>query len=472
MHEPVDGIPRDLSDSADADEDGCTVARPSVVWLGGNAPPRRLRELLVQRGLRLGNEPGERAVLCFGPGASADDVKRALDAHSASAAIVLASRETAGDFQELIDADRLFYFSRGELAERDLLTLIDSAASLLAPRSEAAPPDGILPAAGTLRRLALATSVAELADTLQGAVAAAVSAERARCLLFDRERQTLWAPADGADSDEGESTAAGLVSFVLRTGATLCLANAGDDGRFDRDLDDPRGDHRDRFLAAPVRAGGRDVVAVLVALRSPRERPFEPRDVAAIEAVAAHAAPHLAAWLPAAAEDDNPFRRRALREIELPATAAPEPLRLEPAWTRRASWLAAAAFAAALLAAVFVQLPEYASGVAVVTGPRTIVAFLPARYLTQLHRGMRLRVDLTPQWLEIESVKAEAIGPAEARRLIGPKAADAVDLHGALAAVTARLPAGNYPRGIQSRARIRLRSQRLLFSLMPGAAHG
>jgi hypothetical protein len=90
-------------------------------------------------------------------------------------------------------------------------------------------------------------------------------------------------------------------------------------------------------------------MAVLAATRSVNERPFEPIDVAAMEAIAAHASPYVAAWLVEPA-DEGPFRQRALRELEQPYSIGPEPLRLEPAWTRRATWFAVASFVALLVA--------------------------------------------------------------------------------------------------------------------------
>jgi hypothetical protein len=47
---------------------------------------------------------------------------------------------------------------------------------------------------------------------------------------------------------------------------------------------------------------------------------------------------------------DSPFRAEALRERERAAGVEAEPLRLEPAWTRRASWLVILMFSALVLA--------------------------------------------------------------------------------------------------------------------------
>lgn len=397
----------------------------------------------------------------------------AREAPQVSIAALVFGATDPESFQELIDADRLFYLSRGALPERDLAALLESALSTSgAPAPTNVTLDRFL-AADALRRIALAQNVTDLADAIRAAVVRATTADRARCILFDDARQTLWVPAGRSDVEGGESAAVGLVSFILRTGLTLCLPRAGDDPRFDRDLDDPDGNPSDRFLGVPVRAGRGEIVAVLVALRNANESPFEPLEIAAMEAVAAHCSPYLAAWIGVAepTTGESPFRDRALRELELPVTSGLEPLRLDPRWPSRLSTLIVATLLVVLLACAFVKVPEYASGISVVRGA-DVVAFLPARYLTQLRPGMRLRVELAGQpyvyqWLPVASVSSEAIGPAEARRLIG-RAGDAVELHGPLVVVTARVPAAHaYPGGVPSKADVRVRSERLLFVLLP-----
>src|SRR5437868_4755013 len=75
----------------------------------------------------------EGVVLLFGPGASASNVTTALDAlaeHASDTSCTTVVMTTPGqlqDFQPLIDADRLFYLSCGELPERELDALIDGA---------------------------------------------------------------------------------------------------------------------------------------------------------------------------------------------------------------------------------------------------------------------------------------------------------------------------------------------------------
>ncbi len=290
-----------------------------------------------------------RAVLVFGPDASATDVTTSLDTiareapRTACSAIALAARESLPDFQQLVDDDRLFYLAGGALSPRDLDALIDGA---LGERQLTATTNRLL-SASVVRRIALAQSVAELADALRAAASAKIiDATRTRCVLFDREQQMLWIPNESA----GESMSAGVVGFIVRTGSTVCLTHLDGDARFDRDLDDPEGDGGDRFLGVPIRADGA-VVAVLVAIRAAYAPPFEPLAVAAMEAIAAHASPYAAAWLGDAPDSDGLYRPRALRATE-PLAENAEPLRLDGAWMRRATWLFIATLIALILGLV------------------------------------------------------------------------------------------------------------------------
>lgn len=283
------------------------------------------------------------AVLVFGTDASANEITATLDAvpDTVCSAIVFAARESLAGFQPLIDDDRLFYLACGELPARELEALIDSA---FGERKPMATLDRYVTAA-SLRRIALVQSIVELTNALRAAAAIAVTAERTRCVVFDSERGTLWVPGEST----AESTAAGLAGFIFRTGLSVCLPHLDGDARFDRDLDNPEGDAADRFLGVPVCAGGK-VVAVLAAMRSGHESPFEPLDVAAMEALAAYASPYAAAWLDDSRDAGGPFRLRALRAAEHTSGSASEPLQLESAWMRRATWLFIASILTLLVA--------------------------------------------------------------------------------------------------------------------------
>ncbi|HEX7829896.1 MAG TPA: GAF domain-containing protein [Thermoanaerobaculia bacterium] len=417
-----------------------------MVWIGWAMPPRRVCELLEARGFRwrVSATVVEDSVICFAPGVSAAFIAQTL-ANVACAAIVHRGGDTLDDYAELLERDRLFYLSRGALSDRDLAAIIESAAESREPSAQREL------SADVLRRIALAQSLNELASSIRAAVVRTVSAERGRCLLFDRDRQVLWSPSRG--EDDGESIAVGLSSFVLHTAASASIFHLVDDPRFDPDLDNPDGRPTDRFLGAPVRTRNGEVIAVLVALRSSGEREFDALDVDALEALASHVAPYLAAWMPAADSNDTPFRAHALRELAAPAVVASEPLRLDPRWMRSVPLLATLTLALILLAAIFVRVPEYASANATIRDAKLVATF-PARHAAQLHRGMPLRFTATraaSQALTIDSVATSASSVT----------------------ITARVPSTIV--ATQGRAEVRLRSERLLFALFPnlrGAAHG
>jgi multidrug efflux pump subunit AcrA (membrane-fusion protein) len=112
----------------------------------------------------------------------------------------------------------------------------------------------------------------------------------------------------------------------------------------------------------------------------------------------------------------------------------------------------------------------------------SIIAVLPGYYRPLLKPGHPLRVEVTGfryayQSLTISSVGYEIVGPAEVRRFLGQEIADSVTLQGSLVIVQARLPSRKfkaenhwheYHDGMQGSVRARLRSERILFVLVPG----
>jgi membrane fusion protein (multidrug efflux system) len=111
-----------------------------------------------------------------------------------------------------------------------------------------------------------------------------------------------------------------------------------------------------------------------------------------------------------------------------------------------------------------------------------VVAFLSGQYRPLVHPGMSLRLRLHgfPRAIElitIESVGDEVVGPAEARRYLGPDVADAVTLTGPVVLVKGRLEGTsfasdgkrfNFYDGLTGSAEARVRSQRVLSLLVPG----
>jgi membrane fusion protein (multidrug efflux system) len=112
----------------------------------------------------------------------------------------------------------------------------------------------------------------------------------------------------------------------------------------------------------------------------------------------------------------------------------------------------------------------------------SLVALLPGGYRPLLAPGKPLRVELDGfkreyRDLTIEAVGDEIVGPTEVRRFLGAEIGDAVTLEGPLVLVKARLPAStfvsqgktfNYFDGMQARADARVRTERILVTLVPG----
>jgi membrane fusion protein (multidrug efflux system) len=111
-----------------------------------------------------------------------------------------------------------------------------------------------------------------------------------------------------------------------------------------------------------------------------------------------------------------------------------------------------------------------------------LVALLPGGYRPMLAPGKPLRVELDGfkheyQDLTIESVGDEIVGPTEVRRFLGAEISDAVNLQGPLVLVKARVPSRtfdsqgktfNYFDGMQARADARVRTERIIVTLVPG----
>lgn len=110
-----------------------------------------------------------------------------------------------------------------------------------------------------------------------------------------------------------------------------------------------------------------------------------------------------------------------------------------------------------------------------------VVALLPGASRPHLRPGMPMRVELVgqpgaSQWVEVAEVGDAVLGPSEARRLLGPEVADAVQLDGPVVVVRANLPSEAltvggrswaYHDGMPARAEAALRSKPILYALFP-----
>ncbi|MFL6259189.1 MAG: GAF domain-containing protein [Thermoanaerobaculia bacterium] len=110
-----------------------------------------------------------------------------------------------------------------------------------------------------------------------------------------------------------------------------------------------------------------------------------------------------------------------------------------------------------------------------------VVAFLPGEYRPLLKRGMSLRMEIhgyryAYQHLTVDAVGDEVVGPAEARRYLGEGLGDSVQFAGPVVKVEAHLPSNtfeaegkvrSYHDGMVAQAEIRIRSERVLVTLIP-----
>lgn len=345
-------------------------------------------------------------VLCLGPaieGAAARALVAEIEDVPAPPPVrlVLAGGSDLSVFQELIDESRLYYLSQAPPAPRELDALLRTAVRR-AGESAARETEEPQRISGSvlvelLRRLSLLDDPEEIADLVAEAARDLVAADRAHFLVFDLEKEELWAREPGGSARRYESAAVGLVSFVLRSGLPVNVPRAGEDVRYDRSADDPLGRGDERLLAVPVTAAGHEL-GVLVAVREASKPEFGDREEEDLERLAAQAAPSLAAQVLAdrdgvAAEalggpDSGLFRREVVEQTLRPKIQA-DPLRISPAWARWSYWVLVAALAGFLLYSWLGTIDEYASGVAVVeTGGRAD--------LTARNPGTVVGVEATP----------------------------------------------------------------------------
>jgi multidrug efflux pump subunit AcrA (membrane-fusion protein) len=116
------------------------------------------------------------------------------------------------------------------------------------------------------------------------------------------------------------------------------------------------------------------------------------------------------------------------------------------------------------------------------SGGLEVIALLPGEDRPQLSAGMQLRLELTGyryayQLLTIDSVSSEVIAASEARRILGPDVAEGLAIGGSVVVVRGRLTSNEfeaddqvyrYHDGMTGKAEVRLRSERIVFAVIPG----
>lgn len=314
----------------------------------------------------------EAAVLCLGPQLSPIEARHRISETGALVLLTGAGPEPAA-FQDLIDSDRLFYLSAGELRAPDLAALVRAAlAHRRAAEAGEPPSSGELQAVNAARRVAAQPDLASAGGVLQLAAEETVEADRVYCLLYDAAGEVLWSRSGELSGEERrESAAVGLVSFAARTGSALRIERASEEPRFEPEADDPLGGRCEHLLAVPVRAPeSAAVLAVLCAVRDAGRAAFTAADEAELELLAATVGPALAqvalaARLGEARERPGIFREEAF-DYHVAGAREGDWLRLSPRWTKAASWLLVAVLAVAFAVAALSTIEEHSSGPAVV----------------------------------------------------------------------------------------------------------
>lgn len=338
-----------------------------------------LRASTAEETVALLGTPGI-AVLCLGDdlaGSAALEILIELREQQPDAktlAIALASGPDATIFQDFVDDASLFYLSRQPMPPRDLAALLESAHArhdIVAGTADTAPKramagnpeDRILAFA---RAIATETDLDPACSLTARAIRQLVDADQALVYFYDPDVGSLW---DGRSQDR-ESAAAGLVSFVARTGDSVRLARTDDDPRFDVEADAPGGDGNEPFLAVSVRRPRNSVLAVLVARRKATAAPFGDDDQEWLEMLAAQIAPAFGAFVRQATDERQPddasiFRREALKQYSA-GSGKGDLLRISPRWVHSSYQMLLAVLTAAFVFGLIGQVHEYANGPAVV----------------------------------------------------------------------------------------------------------
>lgn len=288
-------------------------------------------------------------------------------------------------FQDLIDEDELYYLSQQLPPRADMRNILASAV-----QHHRLPAEAPVEAEGDMASLQSALELAQLlahektpdrafALTRQ-AIEHLVDGDGAHCLIYDPRDEVLWTREADTDERRIESAAAGLVSFVIRTGVAVRLEHVGQDPRYDPEADNDGGTPDQRFLAVPVIGSDQRRLAVVVALRQAGREPFSDDDQKSLQFLAEQIAPVFGRFALQAQLDElserrhsafsteaaGVFRREALEHHNRGFDDQGHVLELSPRWTPWAYRLLIIVFVAALLYSLIGTVNEYATGVAVV----------------------------------------------------------------------------------------------------------
>jgi len=254
-------------------------------------------------------------------------------------------------FQSLVDEDRLYYLADCAISDQQLGAIVRAAGASTSRRSRNAnarldenerqinfcislPMQQDLPSAARL--------LAEIARE-------EALADRVYWLIYDSGQDILWSKESGI-VDRSESAAAGLIGFVLRTGASICCDRAAAHPLYDAEADNPGGRGDDRLMVVPV-PGHNGPVGLIVVIREPHREAFAQHNQDTVEQLASYAAPtfeqiilqnNVQAVLlrePKGTSGSDIFREEAWENHQQSGSQAGDVLKSLPPWLRSAQWI-------------------------------------------------------------------------------------------------------------------------------------
>lgn len=346
-------------------------------------------------------EEREPSVVCLGAGVPGERARRFVEAarecrpEAATVFLVLAGGAELTRFQELIDRDALFYLSAEPVTDADLAAILRSAlvrwwtdrrrsatrpGSATGERLPARRISRMQQALDAARRVAMQRELGEAGALVTDTIASLLDADRGYYLVYDPVEEVLRAGEPESLDERVESSAVGLVSFVVRTGRAVARERIDADPRYERDADDPEGSGAERFLAVPMPGVDGRVRGVLAAVRAPHRPEFSDEDREVLQMLADQVGPtfgQLVLQQSLDAEiserdllgDDPLFRREAVEAHTEGLRDRGELLRLSPGWAAWTYRLILGVVAAALAFSMLGSLREYARGPAVVRMP-------------------------------------------------------------------------------------------------------
>ena len=275
-------------------------------------------------------------------------------------------------FQVWIDDDSMFYVSRGALSPDNLQRLVRAATGpSVRPRrrnASAEPPVDPDVLLDLLGRLSEAVDLSAAGRLLVETMRMTAAADGGECFVYDERSQTLQSKDARTGEPRIDSAAAGLVSYVARTGEGLAIAGPSDDPRYDPDVDNPTAAPVAHVAAEPIAGDDGAVLAVVAVVREAAHPPFSAKDLRAIAQLTSCAAPAFRALLHrqsrrqqlmeravAMAGGAPVYRQEALAHHMQAAADEGRLLATYPPWLRTASWVSLGLLVA-LLAFVAIRL--------------------------------------------------------------------------------------------------------------------